>query len=132
MNLKCINYWMCAETGVDFNNTSEQVNDFKFVISEPLDDGVGPKNQISIFLDENNGPGIQHIGLNSTDIIKTVSNSKMNHLDIQYYSTPDEYYSNVSYNFYSTDLIILIVLRLIRKIKKKRFTDVVWICNSSK
>lgn len=94
MNLKCINYWLCAETGFQFD--SSRVNDFKFVISEPLDDNeTGPKNQISIFLEENSGPGIQHIGLNSNDIIQTVSSSKQNNLDIKYYSTPDEYYDDV-------------------------------------
>ena len=58
MNLKCINYWMCAETGVEFDAKSS--NDFKFVISEPLENSISKetRNQISIFLDENNGPGI--------------------------------------------------------------------------
>jgi 4-hydroxyphenylpyruvate dioxygenase-like putative hemolysin len=42
--------------------------------------------------------GIQHIGLNSNNIIKTVTNSKSKKLDIQYYSTPDEYYQQVTLN----------------------------------
>ena len=92
MNLKCINYWLCAETGVEFNETK---SDFKFVISEPLEDNSSI-NQISIFLNENNGPGIQHIGMNSNDIFQTVSKSKLNNLDIQYYVAPNEYYDDVS------------------------------------
>lgn len=96
MNLKAIQYWLCAETGVELNSTD---NDFKFVISEPIDDDDAKnlkKNQISIFLDEHDGPGIQHIGLNTPDIIESVQNSKMNSEQVKYYVTPNSYYENVN------------------------------------
>jgi hypothetical protein len=103
MNLKVINYWLCAETGVEFSNTKTLDDSFKFVISEPLkDDGVDAdsesvkKNQISIFLEENGGPGIQHIGLFSNDIVKSVQESKKNS-NISYYATPELYYKSVSF-----------------------------------
>lgn len=96
MNIKAIKYWLCAETGVEFNSNN---NDFKFVISEPLDDdptsSTNAKNQISIFLDEHNGPGIQHIGLHTQNIVKSVQNSKANCEHIKYYVTPDSYYNMV-------------------------------------
>lgn len=99
MNLKVINYWMCAESGVEFEANMAKIDEsFKFVISEPLsesssqkDDKV-KKNQISIFLEEHNGPGIQHIGLFSNDIVKSVQESKKRNLDIKYYATPEQYY----------------------------------------
>lgn len=109
MNLKVINYWMCAESGVEFEANMAKIDEsFKFVISEPLsesssqkDDKV-KKNQISIFLEEHNGPGIQHIGLFSNDIVKSVQESKKRNLDIKYYATPEQYYKmvNILFNFF--------------------------------
>lgn len=99
MNLKAIQYWLCAETGVELNSTE---NDFKFVISEPIDEEDTKKlsrNQISIFLDEHDGPGIQHIGLNTPNIIKSVQSSKINSDQVKYYVTPSSYYENVNLKF---------------------------------
>lgn len=101
MNLKVINYWLCAEAGVEFKNDNEHIdNSFKFVIAEPFkEDTVDSssvekkKNQIAIFLEENEGPGIQHIGLFSNDIVRSVEDSKKNNLDIKYYETPEGYYN---------------------------------------
>lgn len=102
MNLKVINYWLCAETGVEFNQTKAVDDSFKFVISEPIkskrvsgDDTAVKRNQISIFLEENGGPGIQHIGLFSDDIVQSVQESKKNS-NISYYATPELYYKNVN------------------------------------
>jgi len=105
MNLKVINYWLCAEKGVEFNSNGTTIDDsFKFVISEPLEEERSEpisiqqkkKNQISIFLEENKGPGIQHIGLFSDDIIESVQESKRNNSDIKYYATPEAYYNTPS------------------------------------
>lgn len=89
--------------------------DFKFVISEPLDnDNVSDaelgsknsdeqkngKNQISIFLEEHDGPGIQHIGLHTTDIVKSVQTSKLECNNVKYYQTPDSYYTNVTHIYF--------------------------------
>ena len=108
MNLKVINYWLCAEKGVEFNSNGTTIDDsFKFVISEPLEEERSEpisnqqkkKNQISIFLEENKGPGIQHIGLFSDDIIESVQESKRNNSNIKYYATPEAYYNTVSLIF---------------------------------
>ena len=106
MNLKAIRYWLCAETGVEFGKESTSsssssnslyANDFKFVISEPLEEAESEtrsknKNQISIFLDEHDGAGIQHIGLHTPDIVRSVQESKMNCDQVKFYATPDIYY----------------------------------------
>lgn len=107
MNIKAIKYWLCAETGVEFDKSnatpSPESKSFKFVISEPLEDDSevtsknANKNQISIFLDEHNGPGIQHIGLHTPDIFDAVKASKENCNQIKYYVTPESYYQSVSY-----------------------------------
>ena len=105
MNLKVINYWLCAETGVHFEADKKNENDFKFVISEPLEDdgeaeASGKKkkntNQISIFLDEHGGPGVQHIGLYSNNVVQLVKSSKKNDANIKYFETPETYYNTVS------------------------------------
>jgi 4-hydroxyphenylpyruvate dioxygenase len=98
MNIKAINYWLCAETGVKLDKQKLR-NDFKFVISEPLGHNESNKenenqNQISIFLQENDGPGIQHIGFHTPNIIESVTNSKKNNKEIEYYVTPDSYYES--------------------------------------
>jgi hypothetical protein len=99
MNLKAIRYWLCAETGVEFKN-HEESTDFKFVISEPLEEENNKKgtnrNQISIFLEEHEGPGIQHIGLHTPSIVESVQQSKRNNHQVKYYATPDVYYDTVN------------------------------------
>jgi hypothetical protein len=115
MNLKAIRYWLCAETGVEFKPHVQAAgsdrlynNDFKFVISEPLDDDEAvdahgqrkkSRNQISIFLEEHDGAGIQHIGLHTPDIVDSVAKSKVNCDQVKYYATPDVYYETVNLNF---------------------------------
>lgn len=91
MNLKAVRYWMCAESGVHFDHKQ---NDFKFVISEPLEEGSN-RNQISIFLEEHDGPGIQHIGLHTPNIFKSVQESKQNYDRVMYYVIPETYYQKV-------------------------------------
>ncbi len=41
MNLKAINYWFCAESGIYLENEAKNNNDFKFIIAEPLDENTG-------------------------------------------------------------------------------------------
>ncbi|XP_069138960.1 hemolysin VllY-like [Argopecten irradians] len=71
LRLKAMEYWHCAETGITTPSQSDGVNTIKFVIAEALPD-QGP-NQVATFLREHGGPGIQHIGLHTPDIVTTVS-----------------------------------------------------------
>ena len=48
MKLKAINYWFCSESGVYLENTENQ-NDFKFIIAEPIDANEGNCDKICIF-----------------------------------------------------------------------------------
>ncbi len=48
-----------------------------------------------MFLNENNGPGIQHIGLYTPNIINSVTKSKLNSDNkAEYYMPPDAYYND--------------------------------------
>jgi len=65
----------------------------QFPIIQPVDGEW--KSQIQEFLDYNKGPGIQHIALTSSDIIKTaklLKDSKVGILEI-----PDNYYSDLEH-----------------------------------
>lgn len=53
------------------------------------------ENQIRVFLNENNGPGIQHIGLYTPNIINSVAMSKLSNNLVTYYVPPDGYYEDV-------------------------------------
>jgi 4-hydroxyphenylpyruvate dioxygenase-like putative hemolysin len=48
-------------------------------------------------LKENNGPGIQHIGLYTPNIINSIVKSKLNNKEAKYYVPPDAYYEDVSF-----------------------------------
>ena len=56
--------WLCREQGV-------QGDTFKLVLAEPLEGNK--ESHVNSFLKEHNGPGIQHIGLGTEDIVSTVS-----------------------------------------------------------
>jgi 4-hydroxyphenylpyruvate dioxygenase-like protein len=107
MIIKALNYWLCAETGVK-NEGKELKEEFKIVVSEPFESTQNDssltqekrsKNQISLFLEENGGPGIQHIGLHTNNIFESVRLSKQDKNLIKYYETPQVYYESVSVLF---------------------------------
>ena len=52
--------------------------------------GVG-KNQVSTFLDNNGGPGVQHIAFHTDDIISTTAKLRKQGLSV--IQPPLEYYS---------------------------------------
>lgn len=58
----------------------------------PINEGSEAKSQINEYLEEYKGPGVQHIALHTSDIIKTISKlaSKVETLDID-----NEYYKEV-------------------------------------
>ena len=53
---------------------------------------VGP-NQVQLFLNDHGGPGIQHIGLTSSDIFKTISAMRQANADFIF--IPPEFYTQV-------------------------------------
>ena len=90
LRLLALQYWFCSEVGLR-PCESKGSCDVKFVIAEPLM-GNGP-NQVATFLDEHGGPGVQHVGLASSNIIETMDELKG--LGVEFIQPPDEYYEPV-------------------------------------
>lgn len=59
----------------------------------PINEGTDKHSQINEYLDEYNGPGIQHIAFLSSDIVSSLS--KMKSTSIETLDIDDEYYSEV-------------------------------------
>lgn len=59
----------------------------------PINEATESKSQINEYLEEYRGPGVQHIALHSSDIIKSVSN--LNSTGIETLDIDEEYYSEV-------------------------------------
>ncbi|XP_063049953.1 4-hydroxyphenylpyruvate dioxygenase-like protein [Engraulis encrasicolus] len=91
LRLTAMEYWKCSEMGMNppFKKTAEP--DCKFVIAESLPEQG--KNQVDTFLEQHRGPGIQHIGLYTSDIVKTAQ--AMTEAGVQFFSPPAAYYSEV-------------------------------------
>ncbi|WAR21881.1 HPDL-like protein [Mya arenaria] len=70
VRLKAFEYWKCAETGLT----------------------TGP-NQVDTFLHDHEGPGIQHIGLHTDNIVSTVAQLKDN--GVEFAEPPYTYYTEV-------------------------------------
>ena len=66
-------------------------NKIKLPINEPAE-GL-KKSQIQEYIDFNNGPGVQHIALLTTDIISTISALRNNGVD--FLDVPDNYYDDL-------------------------------------
>ena len=67
---------------------SDDSQSVKFPINEPAEGRR--KSQIQEYLDYNNGPGVQHIALQTKDIIRTVSILREN--GVEFLEVPDTYY----------------------------------------
>ena len=87
-----ISSWMCREEGVKFNSSqccNEGMN-FKLVLAEPL--GTHKFSHVQQFIDEHEGPGIQHIGLRVRNNISSVV-EKMIHCGAKFRKPPPAYYT---------------------------------------
>lgn len=90
MKLTAMQYWFCSESELTID-TDEPGGGVKFVFAEPLP-GQGP-NQVETFLTEHGGPGIQHIGLHTSNITEAVTTLKDN--GVAFIDPPSTYYSEV-------------------------------------
>ncbi|KAK7111096.1 4-hydroxyphenylpyruvate dioxygenase-like protein [Littorina saxatilis] len=89
VRLKAFEYWKCAETGV---STADKANgSVKFVIAEALPE-QGP-NQVDMFLSNHGGPGVQHVGLHTGDIVGAIS--QLQGKGVQFNEAPYTYYTEV-------------------------------------
>jgi 4-hydroxyphenylpyruvate dioxygenase len=59
-----------------------------------------PQSQIQIFLDQNRGPGIQHVAFSSSNILVTVEKLKQN--AVKFLTVPRHYYTRQQQQFEST------------------------------
>ena len=64
----------------------------KFPINEPAEGKK--KSPIDVYLDFNDGPGVQHVALLTSDIIKTIKKLKEN--GIEFLEVPDTYYEDLT------------------------------------
>lgn len=69
---------------------SKVVGDTDGYIRLPINEPSSKNSQIQEFLDEFNGPGVQHIALLTSDIIRTVTEMRANGVD--FLNVPDSYY----------------------------------------
>jgi 4-hydroxyphenylpyruvate dioxygenase len=62
-------------------------------IKMPINEPTGKNSQIQIYLDDNNGPGVQHIALLTSDIIRATA--AMRKQGVEFLEVPDTYYDAV-------------------------------------
>lgn len=113
-------YWKCSKTGIALPMVDKKEPDCKFVIAEslpeqgstaaPIFGGISAmfdvisasailstfipgRNQVDTFLENHRTPGIQHIGLNTNDIVSTAQT--MAEAGVQFFSPPFTYYTEV-------------------------------------
>ncbi|MEO8025575.1 MAG: 4-hydroxyphenylpyruvate dioxygenase [Bryobacteraceae bacterium] len=70
---------------------SDDSHSIKFPLNEPA--AGKKKSQIEEYLDFYEGPGVQHIALQTTDIIETVAKLKAN--GVEFLRVPESYYKNL-------------------------------------
>lgn len=66
----------------------------KLPINEPVNEPGGGKSQIQEYLDDYNGPGVQHIALLTNNIIPTIK--EMRHRGVEFLQTPETYYDSLA------------------------------------
>ncbi|KAK6174629.1 hypothetical protein SNE40_017868 [Patella caerulea] len=84
LRLSAFDYWKCSETGLTFPGK----NKLTFVIAEPF--GNSGHSHVKTFMKQHNGPGVQHVGLHTDDIINTIKTLK--HNNVQFVEPPYTYY----------------------------------------
>ncbi|XP_042562247.1 4-hydroxyphenylpyruvate dioxygenase-like protein isoform X2 [Clupea harengus] len=91
LRLTAMEYWKCSEMGIQLPSKNRMDPDCKFVIAESLPEQG--KNQVDTFLEQHRGPGIQHIGLYTTDIVRTAQT--MAQAGVEFFTPPPAYYTEV-------------------------------------
>ncbi|XP_075999643.1 4-hydroxyphenylpyruvate dioxygenase-like protein [Genypterus blacodes] len=91
LRLTAMEYWKCSERGIALPSVHKNEPDCKFVIAESLPEQG--RNQVDTFLEQHMGPGIQHIGLYTQDIVSTAHT--MADAGVQFFSPPPAYYTEV-------------------------------------
>uniref|UniRef100_A0A3B1JDA6 4-hydroxyphenylpyruvate dioxygenase n=1 Tax=Astyanax mexicanus TaxID=7994 RepID=A0A3B1JDA6_ASTMX len=91
LRLTAMEYWKCSEIGLSIPFKDSQTPDCKFVIAESLPEKG--QNQVDTFLKQHRGPGIQHIGLSTQNIVSTAET--MAQAGVEFFTPPPAYYTEV-------------------------------------
>ncbi|XP_046888397.1 4-hydroxyphenylpyruvate dioxygenase-like protein isoform X2 [Hypomesus transpacificus] len=91
LRLTAMEFWKCSEEGIQLPFKDVTEPDCKFVIAESLPEQSS--NQVDTFLEQHKGPGIQHIGLYTQDIVCTTQT--MATAGVHFFSPPPAYYTEV-------------------------------------
>ncbi|OQV22178.1 4-hydroxyphenylpyruvate dioxygenase-like protein [Hypsibius exemplaris] len=91
LRLKAMEYFQCAETMLA--NDLREEDGLKLVIAESLAGHDAQTNQVESFIEQHDGPGVQHIGLYTDDIIATASTLRDRGVSLQV--PPLMYYSHL-------------------------------------
>ncbi|MBN3282500.1 HPDL protein, partial [Polyodon spathula] len=91
LRLTAMQFWKCSEVGLKLPSHSKKQQDCKFVVAESLPQQG--RNQVDTFLEQHHGPGIQHVGLYTPDIIST--SRTMEESGVEFVSPPPAYYTEV-------------------------------------
>ncbi|XP_046549495.1 4-hydroxyphenylpyruvate dioxygenase-like protein [Haliotis rubra] len=86
LRMVAFEYWKCAEVGLVA--PSQNQDRITFVLAESLP-SQGP-NQVDTFLQQHNGPGLQHIALHTPDIISTITGLRQK--GVKFAEPPPNYY----------------------------------------
>ncbi|XP_043201473.1 4-hydroxyphenylpyruvate dioxygenase-like protein [Amphibalanus amphitrite] len=87
MALKAMEYWRCAETGLQAPPTDPNQPTLKFVVAESLHDD----SHVETFNRQHGSPGVQHIGLHTDDIVSRVAG--MTSRGVNFRRPPPAYYT---------------------------------------
>ncbi|MCY7295540.1 4-hydroxyphenylpyruvate dioxygenase [Alteromonas sp. a30] len=75
------------KTSFRCNPLGSECGNIRVVLNEDFEDG----SQISEYIKVNNGPGVQHIAFDTTDIYHAIESRK--HSQVRFMTTPDTYYN---------------------------------------
>ncbi|CAL1599612.1 unnamed protein product [Knipowitschia caucasica] len=89
LRLTAMQYWKCSQRGLMLPSVHQGEPDCKFVIAESLPEKG--HNQVDRFLDQHRGPGIQHIGLYTSNILSTAET--MSRAGVRFFCPPQAYYT---------------------------------------
>lgn len=82
-----------VKTGLVSKVMQSPCNTITIPINEPAKDEAGKQSQIQEYLEEYNGAGIQHIALDTKDIVSTIETLRNNQM--QFLDVPDTYYDTL-------------------------------------
>ncbi|XP_069767365.1 4-hydroxyphenylpyruvate dioxygenase isoform X2 [Narcine bancroftii] len=120
---KCLlfhRYWSVDDKQIHTNYSSLRsivVSNYEETIKMPINEPAAGrrKSQIQEYVDYYGGAGVQHIALNTSDIIQTITNLKSR--GIEFLNTPDSYYHQLKENLKTAKIKIQEDLKKLQDLK---------------